>query len=276
MIFKKTAIFFLLILFLFPIVSINAQNSKAGFAPGNIWYSKDPFYEGDKIEIYAFIFNPENKELSGTVVIFDNTIFLGKKDFVLSPKAAKNVYINWTVTAGDHNIFAKIEDSKFKTADGKYERVYLAENETEKNSRTVAKTIVTKNLSTTKETALPGTVENIKKVIEEKTPAFILEPIISTTDKIEAFRINAVIVTTNKKEEVKKEIKVLGTSDEKSKTNNTKLENENSNSIMKPFKYVELFLLSLSSFILNNKVIFYGLIIFATFFIFYFIWKKIF
>ena len=58
---------------------ILAQSSNTGFVPGNIWYSKDPFEEGDKVKIYTFIFNPDSRELSGTVIFFDKTVLLGKK-----------------------------------------------------------------------------------------------------------------------------------------------------------------------------------------------------
>jgi len=75
---KKALIFVLIINSLFGACRAYAQSSNAGFVPGNIWYSLDPFLEGDKIKIYTLIFNPDPRELSGTVVFFDNSVFLGK------------------------------------------------------------------------------------------------------------------------------------------------------------------------------------------------------
>ena len=134
--------FFLIILIIFsilPLSKIDAQDTNVGFVKGNIWYSQDPFQEGDKIKIYTMIFNPDEREFSGTVVFFDNTILLGKKDFVLKGNGVMSIYINWTVNAGDHTIFAKIEKAKFLISEGKYEEVYIANNETERNSRNISK-----------------------------------------------------------------------------------------------------------------------------------------
>ena len=81
---KKAGIVLFLIFSLLPIQKIFAQSSNTGFVQANIWYSKDPFEEGDKVKIYTFIFNPDTRELSGTVIFFDNTVMLGKKDFIVS------------------------------------------------------------------------------------------------------------------------------------------------------------------------------------------------
>ena len=131
---KKVSIILFLVFFLLPIPS-HAQTSKAGFVPENLWYSKDPFEEGEKIKIYTVIFNPDTRELDGSVVFFDNNVFLGKKSFTAPAKSVKDVYINWSVTAGNHNIFGKIEDAKFLISTGNYQEVYLADNETNKSNK---------------------------------------------------------------------------------------------------------------------------------------------
>ena len=268
---KKIGTILFLIFSLLPIQKIFAQDSNIGFVSGNIWYSQDPFEEGDKIKIYTFIFNPDNRELFGTVIFFDKTILLGKKDFTIPAKTANDISIDWTVTVGDHTIFAKIENAKFLISKGKYEEVYLAENETEKSSRTVSKKIISKeNSETSSETNTGTTVLDIKKIIEEKTPTFITEPIASTVNTLEEFRINTNIASDNKKEEIKNEIKILDAKKTTSK------ENTKTNPFLKPFKYVEVFLLTVFSFILNNTILFYGILTIVVFFILRFIGKKIF
>ena len=217
---KKITTILFLIFSLLPIQKIFAQDSNTGFVSGNIWYSKDPFEEGDKIKIYTFIFNPDSRELSGTVIFFDKTVLLGKKDFTIPAKTANDVSIDWTVTAGGHIIFGKIENAKFLISEGKYEEVYLAENETERSSRAVSKKIISKETDMIKGAA---PVSELKKIIEEKTPNFIAEPIVSTVSTLEEFRINTNIASDNKKEEIKSEIKILDakktTSKENTKTN---------------------------------------------------------
>ena len=169
------------------------------------------------------------------------------------------------------NLKIKIENAKFLVSKGKYEEVYLAENETEKNSRTVSKKIISKeNPEVNSETNTGTTVSDIKKIIEEKTPNFIAEPIVSTVSTLEEFRINTNIASDNKKEEIKSEIKILDAKKTTSK------ENTKTNPLLKPLKYVEVFLLTIFSLILNNKILFYGFLIVIVFFILRFIWKKIF
>jgi len=278
MTFKKAGIIlFLIFSFLFsllPIQRIFAQSSNTGFVSANIWYSKDPFQEGDKIKIYTLVFNPDSRELSGTVFFFDNTTLLGKNDFTVSANATKAISISWTATAGDHSIYGKIENAKFLVSKGNYEEVYLSNNETTKSSRTVSSKI-TSNTANTNSTSpsnndISSTVSNLENTITDKTPSFITKPIISTTNNLESFRQDANIASEKKEGEIKNQIDVL---------NNTKTaakDNTASNPLLKPFKYVELFLLSLSSFVLDNKIVFYAILIIFVFFILRFIWKKIF
>jgi len=290
---KKIGIVLFLVLFLFPLAKIQAETSNAGFIPANIWYSKDPFQEGDKIKIYTLIFNPDSRELSGTVNFFDKTVFLGKKDFKVPAKGVKDISIDWTATVGDHTIFGKIENAKFLVSKDKYEVAYLAKDETEQSKRTVSKKIIPKETSTDSNSELntnnPGQIESIRNLIVEKTPDFIAKPISATAIAIEGFRESVGTASENKKQEIKVELKNL---DENSKIvtdktaeleNNvtptnlqTKLVSENKSSFLKPFKYVELFALTLASGIFNNKLIFYGILVVGIFLIFRLIWIKIF
>lgn len=289
MTFKKISIILFLIFSILPTNKIFAQIPNVGFVPGNIWYSKDPFEEKDKIKIYTFVYNSDARELSGTVVFFDKTTLLGKKDFILGGNTAGDVSIDWTVSAGDHTIFGKIENAKFLVSQGKYEEIFIADNETEKSTRTVSKKIIIGQTDTNINPisnigdTISNSVSNLKNTVEEKTPNFITEPIVSTTNVLEKFRENTNIISDNKKEEIKKEIESLNniknTSDKKVVTN-SKTSSDSKitipNSILKPFKYVELFFLTIFSFILNNKIIFYGILIIIIFFILRFIWNKIF
>lgn len=263
---KKIGIILFLIFSLFPIQKIFAQSANTGFVSANIWYSKDPFAEGDKIKIYTLIFNPDTRQLSGTVDFFDNTVLLGKKDFTVAANATNVVSINWTVTAGDHTIFGQIENAKFLLSDGNYETVSLAENQTQKSSRTVSKKI-TSNAGTN---STSPSVADIGKIIEEKTPSFITEPLVSAVNALEEFRTNTNIVSDNKKVEVQNEIKALNN------TVTTPKEAVPQNSVLQPFKYVELFFLSIFSFILSNKILFYGVLAIIVFYILRFIWNLFF
>lgn len=281
---KKIGIILFLIstsfFFVLPIYKIYAQTSNAGFVPGNIWYSVDPFKEGDKIKIYTLIFNPDTRELSGTVIFFDNSIFLGKKDFIAPGKEVKDVSIDWTVMVGDHKIFAKIENAKFLLSNGKYEEVYLAENKTQESVRTVTK-IIPKAIDSDvnhRSEIVPGleSIRNIEKIIGENTPEFIAKPIILTATAIEKWRSDTAIVSKNKKETAQSQIKALDftkNNDEKTVPDSKNVE---VNKTLKPFKYIEFFFFTFLSFVFNNKFIFYGALMTVIFLFLRWIWHLIF
>lgn len=268
MAFKKILIVFFLIFFIFPISEILSQTPNTGFVSGNIWYSKDSFEEGDKIKIYTFIFNPDARELSGTVIFFDKNVLLGKKNFTIGGKTANDVSIDWTATAGDHTIFGKIENSKFLILKGKYEEVYLAENETEKSSRTVPKKIISKIKESIKEDSASSSAD-IKKIIEEQTPDFIAKPAVLFANTLEQFRENISSSSENKKEKINNDIKAIN-------DKNIGQEIKSKNLLLKPFKYVQLFFLSIGLFIFKSKILFYGILAIIVFFLLRFVWKKVF
>ncbi len=219
---RKFGIILFLILSVLPIWNVYAQSSNVGFVSGDIWYSKDPLEEGDKVNIYTLLFNPDKRELSGTVIFFNKTVFLGKKDFIVPANGVKDIYINWTVTAGSHTIFGKIENAKFLVSKGIYEDVYLANNETEKSTETVNKKIIPdlKNLdentkaSDNSDNSSLGSIENIQNLIKENTPDFIAKPIILTANVVDGWREGLSIVSDKKKEAVKNEINILKSQEE--------------------------------------------------------------
>ena len=273
---KKLYFILLLLLCLLPISKIKAETNNVGFVQANIWYSQDPFQEGDKIKIYTLVFNPDKRELSGTVIFFDGTTLLGKKDFSVSANGTKEVHIDWTVTVGSHTIFAKIENAKFLISTGKYETISLDNSQTEKSSRTVSKKIIAKNGNLDKDSSSitdivsSGLIQDIEKIVVNNTPAFISKPINDGTDALEKLRVNLISSSEVKKESLKNEIETLN-----NKNINDKKTTDN-NSIQKPLKQVQLFFTTLLSFIFKNKFLFYGILIALVFLIFRFIWQKIF
>src|SRR3989344_4809124 len=231
-----------------------------------------------ELKKYTLIFNPDPRELSGTVVFFDNSVFLGKKDFTAPAKGVKDVSIDWTATVGTHNIFGKIENAKFLVAKNKYEEVYLAENETSKSSRTVSKKIVAKIIDTADAStkisdsivnkagnAISDSVENVKEAVVAKIPQFVAKPLTLTGNVIEGWRSSVGTASENKKEVVQTDI-------EKIKKGSTK----NDSKFLEPFKYVELFFFTVLSFIFNSKFIFYSILFIILALILRYIWNLIF
>jgi len=255
---NRLSIFILLILFVFPLVPVSAQTSNVGFVPGNIWYSKDPFALGDNIKIYTLIFNPDSREISGTVSFFNNSILLGKKNFAIPGKGVKDISIDWTVTVGSHIIFAEIENAKFLISKGKYEEVSLAQNKSEESKRSVSPKIdVT--------AATEGLVGGVKDMVVENTPPFVTEAIDTTVGVLEEARTAAGTFSDIEKDKVQKQIEGLN-----------KKETKDEKFPLKPFKYVELFFLTIFSFIFAHKIIFYLLLAFVFYLILRFLWRLIF
>ena len=277
MLFKKIILILILIFTILPFnKTFGATN--AGFVPANIWYSKDPFEDGDKIKIYTLVFNPDLRELSGNVIFFDNTVFLGKKDFTIPAKSVKDISIDWKVEAGEHTIFAKIENAKFLISSGKYEDVYLAENETEKSKNTVSKKIIPKisDLNTVAKITdlFTPNLNKAENLIIKNTPDYIKEPVINATNSVEIFRQDMGIKSQNKKTEIQNELKNSNTNTKNNITSKTQNKTED-NKLLKPLKYIELFFYTMLSFVLNNKFVFYILIVIIIFLIIKFIWHKI-
>ena len=286
MTFKKVGVVLFLIFSLIPFKNAFAQVPNVGFIPANIWYSKDPFVEGDKIKIYTLVYNPDVRELSCTVIFFDSATLLGTKDIKITAKSVKDVSIDWTVTVGDHTIFAKIENAKFLTSTGTYEEVYLAQNQSEESKRSVSKKIITGLPDNIMNSIADSTVvSNVKQLVENNTPAFVTNALDYTTSSLENIRTSADTSLENTKGAVQKEIDTLNKTNSvaNTKTTNAKqndvkntTSNANSNIILKPFKYVELFFLTIFSFIFKNTIIFYSLLAIVLFLIIRFIWHLIF
>ncbi|MCE9548849.1 hypothetical protein K8Q98_00385 [Candidatus Nomurabacteria bacterium] len=266
---RKILIIFILVLSLVPMYKLHAQSSNAGFVPGNIWYSKDPFEERDVIKIYTIVFNPDAKELSGTVSFFDKNVLLGKKSFIVEGLGVQDISVSWTATAGEHVIFARIENARFLTSDGNYENITLNQSETEESKRTVAKKIIAEE--TKEEESVVLDTDILKNVILERTPRIISEPIIGSVNAVEEFRSNQAETVSVKKEEVKKEIASM-----KDIKSSKEGEKERESSLDKPFKYTKLFLLNILSLFLKNAFVFYGSSLVIVFFVARYILGKIF
>ena len=281
---RKALIILSALLFLLTISGLRSQTAttNAGFvSSNNIWYSIDPFEEGQNVGIYTLVFNPDSRELSGTVVFFDSSTVLGTKDFKVPANGVEEIHINWRATAGTHTIFGRIENARFLISSGKYEDAYLSQNETSKSSRTVLEKVVQKTneestdsnsnsaLSSNTDNISSGLIQKIEKVVKEKTPDFVSKPINATSNAIEKVGNNISTSSETKKKEISKEIKDSATIKTSDKTAESK-------KILKPLKYMELFFYTLLSFIFSNKIIFYGILLLILFFIIRFIWHKIF
>ncbi|MBI5140098.1 MAG: hypothetical protein HZA94_01465 [Candidatus Vogelbacteria bacterium] len=79
-----------------------------GLIQDNIWFSKDPFYVGDRIRIYSVIGNGSDKDLRGDINFYDgDSLICNTNFFVLSGRITES-WCDWGVSYGAHNINVKI------------------------------------------------------------------------------------------------------------------------------------------------------------------------
>ncbi|MFA7285332.1 MAG: hypothetical protein WC011_00585 [Candidatus Paceibacterota bacterium] len=290
---QKFKIIVLLFFFSLSIVGIaSAENTNTGFVPSNIWYSKDPFSEGDKIKIYTLLFNQDEREFSGFVAFYNRDTLLGKKEFSLKSQESSVVSLDWTVTAGTNTIYAKIIDAKFSLGEGQYQEVVIAQNQSEKSQKVVIKKIskdLEKVEDTIKEkvTDILEPAKDIPETIIENTP----EPILSVANKVDGLRVSGANYFIDKKEDAKNDIADYNKTQTVSQTENSEKTKEDTkkteaetavnnkeqtqkSSSYKPLKYLSLFFFTILSFILNNQVVFYISVALILFYIIRFLWLK--
>ena len=252
-----------------------------GFVQKNIWYSQDPFFEGDTITIYTVVFNSGSDTVTGVVEFYDKTVILGKQNFTVEPGTFKNLSVDWNVLAGDHVISAQIVDSEVLLPGGEKESTLLELNKTEEDKRFVPKTIVEEDGNTLND-EVAERIEDVQDFIKDKTPDVVEEKVSKITSGIEEWREKTGDTLKEKVEEVKQKLEEIKKVEEEEgqigeevseKPSFTKAV-EGRSKLQTPFTYAKLWFLKLLSFIFAHKLLFYGLTILLIFFILRFIWRK--
>lgn len=96
--------------------TIAAAVAPAGVADNALWFSKDPFFEGESIAIYTLLYNSSANQLSGALTLYDGTTTLANKLFTVSGGGASTIVsFLWKVTTGTHVFSAAITSREFTT-----------------------------------------------------------------------------------------------------------------------------------------------------------------
>lgn len=96
-----------------------------GFVQDNIWYSKDPFFESDKIRIYTTVFNGSQYDFRGILEFFVGGKSVGKSNFSLVSGAFQVLWADWVAESGSKKVYANITDAKISLPGGAEESVIL-------------------------------------------------------------------------------------------------------------------------------------------------------
>ena len=102
----------------FVVVSAASNNTSTniGFVKDNIWYSKEPLFDGDTARVYSVVFNSGNDDFFGTVEFYANDVLIGRSPFSLTSGESQVVFVDWKALKGEYKITARIIDAKINNA----------------------------------------------------------------------------------------------------------------------------------------------------------------
>jgi hypothetical protein len=185
----------------------------------------------------------------------------------------KGVFIPWKITSGDHEISAKIISSTVMIS-GKNEKVTLKQTTTSINKQFVSVVVKNKDGDPVSETdVLKNQLDKASSTISNVVPENVSTSLSNSFSAIDNLRSNTLTQVDAAKVATQKEIgQVLGT--ETKNINADKVSNVQ-DATKKPIAYIKLFLLSAASFILGNKIVFYGILVVLAFLIIRGIYRKI-
>lgn len=111
--------------------------SNVGFAPGNIWYSQEPFFAGEKIRVYTVLYNASDKDIKGDVVFYDNNTVIDRSAFSIAKGRVQDIWTDWTPAEGNHNVRAELENTRVTLPGGGESTITLANAITGESTRVV-------------------------------------------------------------------------------------------------------------------------------------------
>ena len=272
---KKYFISMFVILFVFFALPVYAEiSNNSGFIPGQIWYSNDDLVEGETVDIHTAVWNGQKEPLSVKVEFYDKNVILGSRDVVLSALELKDVYVPWKITSGDHIISAKIISS-FATISGKKEKITLSSITTENDKKFISAVVKDdEGVAVSSTEVFETQIDNVGSKINDMLPEKISTPISNGFEVVDDFRNEKFIQVSEIKNKTQNDLDLVKESKEIiAKT----LINEEDKEDLKtdPIKYIKLFLFTILTFILGNKIVFYGLLFLIVFLILRAIYFKI-
>lgn len=266
-------IFLFLLFLLTPFLYTYAENN-SGLLDNTIWYSKDNFVEGDTVEIHTAVWNGEVSTLEAKVDFMDASTIIGTRSISVAPHTLADVFISWKVTAGDHTIKTIIRDTNLKV-NGKSTPIKFTYTE-----QSLSKISISKKISKELD-AGNNLADNVSEKVKENLPTQIAEPVARSITSVDDFRANTATTVSTMLASINQKIEELNNQEKAPAEPNTK-DPKKAETVQKPLSgtekpiaYVELFLLTIVSFIFKNSIVFYLLCAFILFIILRFIYRKI-
>lgn len=257
---RKVFNIFFAALVAFSPVAVSAADAPAGF--GSIWYSKDPFVAGERIEIHTIVFNSGSAEFSGTVEFYDSDKLLGKTA-VRVPAGGRfaQISVPWTATEGYHKIFAVIKDAQAgKTS------VTLESGKSDESEKFVAAPAGAADASATSSAKqyIEDKLEVAKEYVEKNLPAPVSGSLDAASGALETARVAGKTFADAKGAEANEKIRLLNAAASKTGTSTA-------SAVEKPLAYLVAFLADLASMAFGSVLAFYLAVFGALFFLIRFI-----
>ncbi|MBU1293152.1 hypothetical protein KJ819_03790 [Patescibacteria group bacterium] len=89
--------------------SVLAAGLPAGFAPGPIWVSKQSPSEGERIELYAAVYNSSDTSIEGSITFLVDDAEIGSVPFSLNDGETSIKSVEWVAVVGAHKIRAFVD-----------------------------------------------------------------------------------------------------------------------------------------------------------------------
>lgn len=264
--------FFLFFVCMFSFVGIALAQTKvvenSGFVPGNLWFSKTPSTVGETVKIYTMVWNGSSDDVSGTVSFFDNDTLIEKQSFILAGAGSSKILsVSWKVGEGYHKIYAQITESSGGARGTKASQVSLEYGKTSEAEQFIgAPTPKGSGATTTAANFVDQKIDYAKGYAENNLPKPVVDVTKATASTTESAREGIKSWSDAQISGLKKSMDL----------NSKKPVSGGGFDIKGPLSYVELFLLSILSFITGSIWICYGLFVVVTFFILRFIKRKFF
>ncbi len=232
------------IIFFTPLTSFATTASPTtGFIDGSVW-SDSNVVVGERIKLYAAVFNGEKSRVDFVIEFHDGATVLGKSEVSIWPKEAKAASVDWVVENGRHNIVAKITSAKLDEVTLDLDRV-----ETKKMSFNVSEETkgtdtpaTTENSETESSTELSGLIEKISfkdGSFGDKAKNYT----INVLDKIDSWRSLTKSHLSESIEKIKDSRKDVANMKPETKT----------------MSFLHLWVVQILKFIFSVGVVFYGL-----------------
>lgn len=116
--------------FAMPVIAQTKTLKNIGFIQNNIWYSKDPFFNGDKVRIYTAVLNGSQYDFKGIAEFYIGRKLVGESEFSLVSGGFQVLWADWIAEEGKAKVFANIKNPRISLPGGAEELVVLENSKT--------------------------------------------------------------------------------------------------------------------------------------------------